>query len=172
MKIVSLNRGGKNIGGIYYLSSKTRFNLYTTISEWVIENKIKSVAGPVSSGTVMAEGIASICAISNNFIDTVSIPKRYYQRLGYDNSIKGGNRKPILIIDDVLSSGGTIEHAIKKYLECFVSDKLNNHLKFIEKEKIYIMFSSINKDNGDEWLERKPRIRKLVELGKVFRIVK
>jgi hypothetical protein len=173
MKVISFcDKDHRGIGGIYRQKPFRRIKLYKTIANWLVRKNIKTIAGPVASGVIMAEGVATILTSRNRPIDIMAIPKRHYARHGYANGVKGSARGklPILIVDDVFCSGSTIEHALRKYLDYETEGDLPEHLKLIEKGNIFVMFSSYQ-PGYFYGLERKPRLRKLFELNKVFKVV-
>jgi len=96
----------------YNGDKQRRSDVYSAAAKWVSELGAKSIGGPILSGALIAEGIAA----KSRRLQSFYIKKKagLYRTFKHsDDNIRGVCRGNYVVVDDIVSSGDTMEAALK-----------------------------------------------------------
>lgn len=91
---------------------QTRSDVYSAAAKWISELGAKSVGGPILSGALIAEGIAA----KSRKLQPFYIRKKagLYRTFKHsDDNIRGICTGSYVVVDDIVSSGDTMEVALR-----------------------------------------------------------
>lgn len=137
----------------YKADKRMRADIYSAIAKWLSEIGVVSVGGPILSGAVLAEGIAS----RSERLQPFYINKRrgLYKTFKHcEEPVRGTCLSPYAVVDDVISEGFTLNSALANL-------KQNNG--DLDGLKVILVMNG-----GFDLANRTPLMTEAAKSGKVF----
>jgi len=138
----------------YRGNKEERSDIYSAVAKWALELGASSIGGPILSGAVLAEGISARSKSLLPFY--ISKKPGYYKPYKHtDENVKGCCRGDYVIVDDIISSGNSMEFALRNVRRDFPD---------LDRLKAILVFSG----EFDMPAKKYPILKSLIEEGKLF----
>lgn len=144
---------------VYRMSIAELIPCYQAIAEWALKNGVCSVGGPLFSGALIAQGI---CLAAKSKLSFFQIPSKQ-KAVRHARRIYGQLTPPVLLVDDMVESGITMEQVMYHLLH--ESDELL--FEDIFGVVTFDTFLLVRLDGKFQW-DDKPLLKTLYEREKIW----